>query len=765
MNPKIDRAKVMELAERHVRAGRLEDAIAEYRRLLEGESPDLSVNNTIGDLFLRLNQTDRAVHAFKEAADDYENRGQYSQAMAIYKKIAKFKADDVRVALKMGEMYERQDFTAEAKAEYLRAAALLKREKKTKELIALYERLIKLDRQDAKPRLELADLYVQSRMTNEALDTLNDVAEDWIEAERYEEAGRLLVQARELKESFPRTVANLMKIFRKRGKRKEALSLVEDAVKKDKTNLDLWTLLGGLYLEEQSFKKAEEILSRIVTERPADVNARVKLGKARIGLDKLDEALEAFDPLVTSLLKKQKEDKAVGLLGLIATHKKSHIPTLEKLASIYKAGGQKKRLEVVYRMIFQEARDKGLKEKMMFVLSELVGLNPEDAELEREYKTLRREFGFIGDQPGSEEDVVKLAKEDEDAIQSGISHAELYLEQGLIRNARRILENLRIQFTDDPRILDKLELLEKMETPAPVAEDELPDRVEEAEAKTREVLAPSEPTPAPLPPPPPPPPPPPAPPVRPATRAASRPAPAPQPPPPQEDLRKAARAEKAEKAPAVEIGDADLDKIDAREIFGDTGIVPFVPESPAEPGAYRFFDIRLQAVVELEMIDILLEQQSEGDMGAYEKDLTDILRDFRSAIAERVDRDNYELHYNLGVAYLEQGLWEVAIDEFQIASADNSRALDCFSLIGQCYIQKGEHEEARSWLEKALALAKDGDRAQFTLKYELACLYADTGERDKALILFREVEKWDPKFRDVAKRIKAMSKSASQRGA
>lgn len=74
MNPKIDRAKVMELAERHVRTGRLEDAIAEYRKLLEGEAPDISVNNTIGDLFLRLNQTDRAIYAFKEAADDYENR-------------------------------------------------------------------------------------------------------------------------------------------------------------------------------------------------------------------------------------------------------------------------------------------------------------------------------------------------------------------------------------------------------------------------------------------------------------------------------------------------------------------------------------------------------------------------------------------------------------------------------------------------------------------------------------------------------------------
>ncbi|MCJ7587762.1 MAG: tetratricopeptide repeat protein [Candidatus Aminicenantes bacterium] len=707
MNPKIDRMKVMELAEKHVRAGRLEDAIAEYRKLLEGEALDLSLNNTIGDLYLQLNQPDRAVAAFKVAAGDYENRGQYSQALAIYKKISKFKPDDADAALKMGEMYERQDFAAEAKAEYLRAAARLKREKKIKELIALYERLVKLDRQDPKLKLELADLYVQNRMLNEALETLNDVAEDWIAAEKYEEAGRLLVQARELKESFPRTVANLMEIFRKRGKRKEALSLVEDAVKRDKGNLELWGLLGGLHLEDQNFKKAEDIFDRIATEKPSDVNARVKLGRARIGLDKLDEALEAFEPLITSLLKKQKEDKAIGLLGLIATHKRVHLPTLEKLASIYKAVGQKKRLEVVYRIILQEAREKGLKEKMMFVLSELVALCPEDKELGKEYKTLRRDFGFVGDQPASEADVVPVAKKDEEAIQSGIATSELYLEQGLIRNAKRILENLRLQFMDDPRILEKLELIEKMETPGPVAEDELQERVGKAKAKEVRLSA--------------------AEPPRVTTRVVD-----------------------------------DDDKIVASEIFMDTGVLP---EPPEKTVSFKYFDVRLQAVVELEMIEILIEQQSEGDMGAYEKDLTDILRAFRKAIAQRVDQDNYELHYNLGVAYLEQGLWEVAIDEFQIASHDNSRALDCFAMIGQCYAQKGEFEEARRWVEKALSLAKDGDRPQFTLKYELACFYLETDDKDKALALFREVEKWDPSFRDLPKRLKSLTKSASQRNA
>ena len=50
MKEKVDKARILELAERQVKAGRTEEAIAEDKKLLSGEAPDMSINTTIGDL-------------------------------------------------------------------------------------------------------------------------------------------------------------------------------------------------------------------------------------------------------------------------------------------------------------------------------------------------------------------------------------------------------------------------------------------------------------------------------------------------------------------------------------------------------------------------------------------------------------------------------------------------------------------------------------------------------------------------------------------
>jgi len=88
MNGKIDRLKIIEQAEKYVRAGRLKEAIAEYERLLEDDPADVSINNLVGDLYVRLGQNDRAIKAFEKVADEYEKRSLSSQALAILKKFA-----------------------------------------------------------------------------------------------------------------------------------------------------------------------------------------------------------------------------------------------------------------------------------------------------------------------------------------------------------------------------------------------------------------------------------------------------------------------------------------------------------------------------------------------------------------------------------------------------------------------------------------------------------------------------------------------------
>ena len=69
----------------------------------------------------------------------------YSQALAIYKKISKIDPENVIMIVRLGDLLISQGFTAEARREYLKAEQTLRREKRVKELMFLYDKLIKLE--------------------------------------------------------------------------------------------------------------------------------------------------------------------------------------------------------------------------------------------------------------------------------------------------------------------------------------------------------------------------------------------------------------------------------------------------------------------------------------------------------------------------------------------------------------------------------------------------------------------------------------------
>ena len=707
MTPKVERLKTTELAEKFVRAGKLPEAIAEYEKLLEGDVQDINVINIVGDLQVRLGEDKEAIRSFQKVAGYYERKGQSSQALAIYKKINKLVPENTDVLIKLADLYSGQGFQTEAKAAYLKIVDKFGREARTKEAIPVYEKLVKLNREDMALRLTLADLYKNEGMTDQAVDELNDVAEFRLAQNDLKEAERVLTQANKLNELNVRTVTNLVEIYRKKDRAKEAIAFIEQILAKDTDNVRLLDLLGGLYFEAKDFKKAEGVFARVIEERPMDVRARIKLGRIHIHFEELDKAYELFEPLVANLVKKQREEKAIGLLGLILASKKVHLPTLEKLASIYRAADQKKNFEVVSRVLLEEARRQDKREKMLSVLSELAAICPDDEKVVEEYKALRKEFGLTEDQ--RLEEIIQLTEDDENIIKTNLSQADLYIEQGLVRNARRILENLQMRYIDEPRIAEKIAVLDEMQTK--VGDDELALRIERISAREARLLE------------------------------------------------KQAK-EGQPRASAFAPTSGDEPKVIAADIFAETDIVPF-PIITA--GEHHYFDLRGPIDEENKVISELFGAQAKGNTAVFEKELGEIVQEFRKAVGEKIGEDDYEIHYYLGVAFMEQGLLDEAIDELQVAARDADRTMECYGIIGGLYRQKKEYSEAAKWIEKALSLAGQSSSQMFALKYDLASLYDELKEGDKALPLYLDVQRWDPFYREVTKKIGRLDKGpASQ---
>lgn len=705
MSSNKEKAKTIELAEKHVKKGKLREAIAEYNKLLDGSAQDIHIRNIIGDLYLKSNQKSKGAEEFLNIAKYYDERGLSSQSIAVYKKISKLKPGDTEIAEKLADLYYDQGFLNEAKVEYLKAAESLRKDNRTDEVISLFEKILKLDKEDVQIKLTLAELYAAKGLKDQAIKELNDVAELKIRNDDLKEAKELLNQAKKLERDDFRTLTNLINLLKKENKKKEALSLIDDILKKDGKNIQALKLLGNLYYEDRNLKKAQEIFSKLISLRSKDVESRVKLGRIHIHQGSLDQAFKLYGPLVDTLIRRQRTEKAIGLLGLILSTPKIHIPSVEKLAAIYKSKNQRKNLEVAYNLILEEYEKKNLKEKSFPFVEELAHLFPQNEVYGAEYKKLCKELGKEEIAPAKP---IPILDEEKEIIETNLSKAELYIEQGLIRNAKRILENLKLRYPEDPRIEEKLENLTEI-SPG-VREEDIPDRVEKVTERESHLFG--------------------------------------------KDL-----VSESSKIPSFVKDEQEEDKLTAADIFADTDIIPMVPQ---EFGEKKYYELNERIVGELEAIKAMYSQQLKGDTTIVEKELSDIVTEFRRVVEEKVDKEAYDSRFNLGIAFMEQGLIEEAIEEFKLASVDKTRTVECYSVISDCYRQKENLKEALKWAEKALEVSPEGTHEFWALKFELASLNEGLKNKKKALDLYNEVKKWNAEFRDVVERVKKLEKDSQK---
>jgi tetratricopeptide (TPR) repeat protein len=132
----------------------------------------------------------------------------------------------------------------------------------------------------------------------------------------------------------------------------------------------------------------------------------------------------------------------------------------------------------------------------------------------------------------------------------------------------------------------------------------------------------------------------------------------------------------------------------------------------------------------------------------------DIIKEFKKSVLDEVGEEDYETHYELGIAYKEMNLFDDAIDEFKLASLSPGKYVECCSMIGACYAEKGDYNQAIAQLNESLGKSGLDAEQRTILRYELARIYEMAGQPNKAVPLYVEIYRADPKFMDVAQRLK-----------
>jgi len=145
--------------------------------------------------------------------------------------------------------------------------------------------------------------------------------------------------------------------------------------------------------------------------------------------------------------------------------------------------------------------------------------------------------------------------------------------------------------------------------------------------------------------------------------------------------------------------------------------------------------------------------------------LKEVFDDFRAELGEMgSDDEDLETHYNLGTAFREMGLLEEAISEFQKVAKGNERgrpfryAMQCCTLLGLAFMEKGQPAIAAIWYERALLTPGVEPESILALRYDLGIAQESAGEPEAALKSFSKVYAMNIDYRDVAERIAALQK-------
>ena len=136
-----------------------------------------------------------------------------------------------------------------------------------------------------------------------------------------------------------------------------------------------------------------------------------------------------------------------------------------------------------------------------------------------------------------------------------------------------------------------------------------------------------------------------------------------------------------------------------------------------------------------------------------QKEFQEILEQFKRGIEQNLDSEDYQAHYDLGVAFKEMGLLDEAIAEFQKALRSPEGLLRTSEALGICFYDKGQFGISETVLRRAVETVGGGDEAKIGLLYWLGRAAEAQGKETDAITSYERALAVDIRFMDLSDRM------------
>src|SRR3984893_18781637 len=327
----FNKQKALSSAEKYVQQGKIQNAIAEYEKVLKNDAKDLTVTNTVGDLYTRLGETDKATACFKTVGDAYGSQGFPAKTIAMYKKICKLQPS-LESLLKLAELYSQQGLFNDARAQYLQVAEEFLKAGELENAVRIFQKILEMDPENSNMRVRLAEVYLRLNKKTEAWQIFSAAAETLRSKGSLSGAEEILKRMLTLDPG--NTYALLMqgKNMLESGDAARAVAALRKVPDIDSNPDGLRDLLKA-YLQSGQLSEAGTIAGKLLTVHN-DLPAISSFADALMQAGQYENALQVFDQHAERLLA-ENSDKVLDSLHSIIGHVRDNPDSLQKLLDLF----------------------------------------------------------------------------------------------------------------------------------------------------------------------------------------------------------------------------------------------------------------------------------------------------------------------------------------------------------------------------------------------------------------------------------------------
>ena len=385
----FNKQKVLSAAEKFVQQGKLQNAITEYEKVAKADPKDLTVINTVGDLYSRLGNTEKAVECFKSVGDAYASQGFTVKAIAMYKKLSKLQSS-LECVLRLAELYTQQGLFNDARAQYLQVAEEFLRQGQLEQAVRIFQKTLEMDPENVAMRTKLAEVYVRLGKKDEAWQIFAAAAET------LRTKGQLAPAEEILQRMLTLDPGNSYALLL-RGRNAFEAGDVAGAVKYLEKVADLDSHADGLrtllqaYLQTGKLPQAGTLADKLISVHN-DVNAILSYSDGLTAAGQFEDALRVYQQHADRLLATSTAKILEGLHSMIG-HVRENTSALETLLELLNKAGDNTHLTEVYELLANGYVQSGELEKARDYYLKLTQLEPENQLHARNYQQVIGKLG------------------------------------------------------------------------------------------------------------------------------------------------------------------------------------------------------------------------------------------------------------------------------------------------------------------------------------------------------------------------------------